>query len=204
MSKTIEKGEKINSSMILKGDTTASSMAQSNPNDIKFGVTTPFRESDKGGELILLAHDKPISNAVETVCKIWGYTNCTDYALKFSEPPSHYVTEERRKELSGKLVSMQYSPIKLCEDVVTKMKSNNEKDVVDGLIKLASNVGDPTVADVYVGLGGLPMLLELMEKEKPVDWQKEGFSYALQSLLDIMMLSSEATWDKVPAGVISR
>jgi hypothetical protein len=142
---------------------------------------------------------------VETVCKIWGYANYSDYALKFSESPSHYVTEERRKELSGKLVSMQYSPTKLCEDIIAKMKSNNDKEIVEGMTKLADNASDPTVADVFVGgLQGLPTLLELMEREKPIEWQKEGFAYALQSLLDIMMLSNEATWDKVQSGVISR
>ncbi|XP_021963849.1 engulfment and cell motility protein 2 isoform X1 [Folsomia candida] len=198
-----KQAEKINSSMIHKtGDTTA--MTLSNPNDIKFGITTPFRESDKGGELVHLPHDKPIAFAVETVCKVWCYSNPSDYALKFSEPPSHYVTEERRKELSGKLVSMQFSPIKLCEEIMSKMKSNNDKEIVDGMAKLSRNASDPTVADVFVGIGGLPTLLDLMEKEKPIDWQKEGFAFALQALLDIMMLSNDATWDKVQSGVISR
>lgn len=196
--------EKIHPSMISKGETT-SSTAQTHPGDIKFGIVTPFREADKGGgELVHLPHDKPISHAVESVCKTWSFSTPSDYALKFSEPPGHYVTEEKRKELSGKLVSMHHSPPKVCEEVVAKMRSNNPKDIVEGLGKLAANAGDPTVADAFVSINGLSALLELIEREKPNEWQVEGLAFALQALLDIMLLSNDATWDKVQPGVISR
>lgn len=186
---------------LTKGD---SAPKETNPNDVKFGVTTPFRESSDKGELVHLPHDKPVFYAVESVCRTWGFTNPTDYALKFIEPPSHYVTEATRKTLSGKLVSMQYSPVKVCADIIAKLKSNVDKEIIDGLVKLAGNAADPTVADVFVGNDGLVVLLELMEKDKPTEWFKEGFAFALQALLDIMLLSNDATWDKLQPAVISK
>jgi len=186
--------------MTLKADAVPK---ETNPNDVKFGITTPFRESDKG-ELVFLPHDKPVFFAVESVCRTWGYTNASDYALKFSEPPGHYVTEATRKTLSGKLVSMQYSCAKVCGDIIAKLKSNSDKEIIDGLVKLAGSAADPTVADVFVGNDGLLVLLELMEKDKPSEWFKEGFGFGLHALLDIMLLSSEATWDKLHPALISK
>lgn len=166
---------------------------------IKFGIKTPLRETDKG-ELVFLTPEQPISDAVKQVCDAWGYPDATIFALKFNE--GHYVTEATRKELSGKLVIMYYSPAYRCEEIILKLKSNNDKDIKEGLKVLCDNASDPTVADVFVGQDGLTHLLDLIEKDKLTD--KDVLANALQSLLDIMLLCDNATWDKLHAAVVSK
>jgi hypothetical protein len=189
--------------MTLKGGD-SSSMNASNPNDVKFGVTTPLKETELKGELVLLPHDKPLTFAVEIVCKQFNFENPVDFALKFSKAPGHYATEATRKELNGEVVSLNYSPLKVSRDVIEGLKSNADSRITDGLVKLAENAADPTVADVFVGQEGLSVLLELLEREKPTEWYRDALAYALQALLDIMLLSTEATWDKLSTSVVSK
>lgn len=169
--------------------------------EIRFGVRTPLRDSDKG-ELVFLTPEQPISDAVSSVCQSWGFPDASIFALKFSEPPGHYVTEATRKELCGKLVTMYYSPTKVCDEIISKLKSDKDS-IKSGLKELSTNASDPTVADVFVGLDGLIHLLDLIEKDKLAD-KDMGLSNALQSLLDIMLLSDKSNWDKLHAAVISK
>jgi len=186
---------------------TESALNSSNPNDVKFGVIPPVKDIiDTKGELVLLPHDKPLSYAVEIVCERFSFKDPTEYALKFSEPPSHYVTESTRKELSGKLVSLNFSPEKVSREIVEVLKGNVDATITTQLARLAENAADPTVADVFVSHNGLNVLLELLERDKitTTDWYKDAFAYALQALLDIMLLSSEASWDRFSSAAVTK
>lgn len=172
-------------------------------NVLKFGITSPLREGDKG-VLVFLQPEQPLSDAIAQVCHTWGFPDPSIFALKYNDPPYHYITDSTRKEISGKLVSMQYSPIKVCQEILEKFKSTSPAVVESGLKELADKASDPTLADVFVtAVDGLTVLIELVEKEKLIEREK-SLQYALQALLDIMLHSTHATWDKLQPSVISR
>lgn len=189
-------------SIELRQDTINTDFGQNSRTDgVKFGIRTPLRGDNDKGELVNLYPEQSISHPVATVCQSWGFPDPTIFALKFTEPPGHYVTEATRKELCGKLVTMYYSPTKVCEDIISKLKSDKES-IRNGLKELSANASDPTVADKFVKLEGLTVLLDLLEKDKLTD-KEMGLANALQSLLDIMLLS-DATWDKLHSAVVSK
>lgn len=193
-----------NRNIEVRHETNSAEMNSNKKDMIKFGIRTPLRGDSDKGELVFLTLEQPISDAVSFVCQSWGFPDPSIFALKFSEPPGHYVTEATRKELCGKLVTMFYSPAKVCENIITKLKTTNDKESIkSGLKELSTSTSDPTIADVFVSLDGLICLLDLIEKDKLAD-KEMGLANALQALLDIMLLSDNATWDKLHAAVISK
>jgi len=168
---------------------------------IKFGVLSPLREGDKAGELIELHPSDQLSQACVTACQRWGFTDASIFALKFTEPPGHYVTEATRKNLSGKLVMMVHSPDKVCKDIILKL--NDASFMMAGLKELSTKASDPTLAEIFVSQEGLSVLMEIIEKDKVGD-KEQGLQYAFQSVLDIIFSSVNATWDKIQGPVLSK
>jgi len=164
-----------------------------NPNELKFGIGTTPPIGQKSGELADLAPDQPLTEAIAAVCQTWGFTDPSIFALRFNEPPHHYVTESSRKKINGKIVQMYYSPEYVSKELIKKLKSSTALDIGQGLKELAEKTSDPTLDDVFVSLDGLNSLIELIEKETRLTDQE--IQYALQALLDLMLLSNKTSWD---------
>ncbi|XP_069995484.1 engulfment and cell motility protein 1 [Penaeus vannamei] len=121
---------------------------------------------------------------IKDLCTYWKIENPEHFALQYTEPPTHYVTEKNRSRIKdGTVLMLIYSASKTADDILHKLKKGVLEEKRDALIMLVKMSSDITFAQEFIAKQGIILLIAHMESPKN---EAIILPYMLTSFLELM------------------
>ncbi|XP_042209580.1 engulfment and cell motility protein 1-like isoform X2 [Homarus americanus] len=110
---------------------------------------------------------QPLAAFVVELCTHWKVENPEYYALQYTEPTCHYVTEKNRGRIKdGTVLHMVYSASRTADDILQKLKKGQQDDKRDALESLVKRSSDSSFAHEFISKQGISLLISCMEMQK--------------------------------------
>ncbi|XP_037794345.1 engulfment and cell motility protein 1-like [Penaeus monodon] len=121
---------------------------------------------------------------IKDLCTYWKIENPEHFALQYTEPPTHYVTEKNRSRIKdGTVLMLIYSASKTADDILYKLKKcvlEEKRDALTVLVKMSSDI---TFAQEFIAKQGIILLIAHMESPKN---EAVLLPFMLTSFLELM------------------
>ncbi|XP_045608928.1 engulfment and cell motility protein 1 isoform X2 [Procambarus clarkii] len=111
---------------------------------------------------------QPLAAFIVELCTHWKVDNPEFYALQYTEPTCHYVTEKNRGRIKdGTVLHLVYSAARTADDILQKLKKgpqqDDKKEALESLVKRSSDI---TFAHEFIAKQGISLLISCMEMQK--------------------------------------
>ncbi|XP_071549346.1 engulfment and cell motility protein 1 isoform X2 [Panulirus ornatus] len=153
-------------------------------NVVKLAVEMRATESRPNPYLGAFSLQQPLAAFIVELCTHWEVENPEYYALQYTEPTCHYVTEKNRGRIKdGTVLHLVYSALRTAEEIFQKLKKGQPEDKKEALEKLVKMSSDITFAHEFISKQGINLLIACMEMQRN---ESPLLPYILISFLELM------------------